>query len=156
MMKVRTVKHWLSTLSDEDEIGIDDGGLCLCLVSATADAPQLEVGGLPDEVCDECHAAITYEEQGDTGADQHDESCSMYEPSASSVAGAEAIIRDLASQDADPTAIGRAATTVAALDKWYAAGIEAGDRNICRAIDLLGRTRAAAIYDAINPPKENQ
>ena len=45
MMTVRDVRTWLSTLADDDEIGVDDGGLCL----ETRDgAAYLEVGGLPE------------------------------------------------------------------------------------------------------------
>ena len=47
-MEVREIKEWLDTLSDDDVVGIDDGGLCLQVVGDPE--PYLEVGGMPDEI----------------------------------------------------------------------------------------------------------
>ena len=46
----RELLDWLGTLADDQEIGIDDGGLTLqALDSPDGDAAYLEVGGLPEE-----------------------------------------------------------------------------------------------------------
>lgn len=45
-MSVGEIKEWLDTLDDEDEVGVDEGGLCLLVV----DKPDTycEIGGLPE------------------------------------------------------------------------------------------------------------
>jgi len=46
-MTVKDIQQWLSTLEQEDEVGVDDGGLTLQAVGF----PEiyLEIGGLPEE-----------------------------------------------------------------------------------------------------------
>jgi hypothetical protein len=46
-MPVRKIREWLDSLRDDQEVGVDEGGLCLEVV----DAPEeyLEVGGLPED-----------------------------------------------------------------------------------------------------------
>ena len=45
-MTVGEVREWLDTLSDDDEVGIDDGGLSLRVVGG--EDFYLEIGGLPE------------------------------------------------------------------------------------------------------------
>ena len=47
-MPVRDIRAWLATLDDDDEVGIDDGGLTLHVVGAEP-TPYLEIGGLPEK-----------------------------------------------------------------------------------------------------------
>lgn len=44
-MTVREIQEWLKTLKPTDRVGVDDGGLCLCVVGD--EEPYLEIGGLP-------------------------------------------------------------------------------------------------------------
>jgi len=44
---VMELRRWLNTLSDLDEVGIDDGGLCL--QSVNDPNAYYEVGGLPED-----------------------------------------------------------------------------------------------------------
>ena len=44
MMTVCEVREWLDGLNDDDEVGIDDGGLCLRVCDREE---WLEIGGLP-------------------------------------------------------------------------------------------------------------
>lgn len=44
--KVSAIQHWLATLRPDQEVGIDDGGLCLRVVDDPF--PYYEIGGLPD------------------------------------------------------------------------------------------------------------
>lgn len=46
-MKVSDISDWLNTLDEEDEVGIDEGGLML--VSVSDPETYLEVGGMPEE-----------------------------------------------------------------------------------------------------------
>jgi len=46
-MTVKDVQAWLSTLDQEDEVGVDEGGLTLQSVNDYE--AYLEVGGLPEE-----------------------------------------------------------------------------------------------------------
>ena len=46
-MQVKEIKEWLSALSDDDSVGVDDGGLCLCVVDDPE--PYLEIGGMPED-----------------------------------------------------------------------------------------------------------
>ena len=52
MMNVKEIKDWLSSLSDEAEVGVDEGGLCL-RVFGKEDDEYCEVGGLPEPEGDE-------------------------------------------------------------------------------------------------------
>jgi hypothetical protein len=47
MMTVRAIREWLDTLSLDEGVAIDDGGLALVVVGD--EETFLEVGGLPDE-----------------------------------------------------------------------------------------------------------
>jgi hypothetical protein len=54
-MNVKEIKRWLESLSDLDEVGVDDGGLCLRSVQH----PNVycEIGGIPEDAendCDNC------------------------------------------------------------------------------------------------------
>lgn len=51
MMSVTEVREWLASLPDDAMVAVDDGGLCLQLVSD--ESVYCEVGGLPDHECDE-------------------------------------------------------------------------------------------------------
>ena len=46
-MTVQEIREWLDTLSDEDEVGVDDTGLTLRVVGDLDS--YCEVGGLPEE-----------------------------------------------------------------------------------------------------------
>jgi len=46
-MSVQEIKEWLNTLEDADEVGIDEGGLCLRVVSNTE--TYCEIGGIPED-----------------------------------------------------------------------------------------------------------
>jgi len=46
-MKVIDIQDWLNTLDEDDEVGIDEGGLML--VAASDREAYCEVGGLPEE-----------------------------------------------------------------------------------------------------------
>ena len=50
-MTVAEIKDWLNNLDDDDEVGIDDGGLILQAVHSAE--IYLEVGGMPREGEDE-------------------------------------------------------------------------------------------------------
>ena len=67
------------------------------------------------------------------------------------IARATQIVRDCASQDRALETGGRDDSTLATIDGWHTAGAQAGDLDVCRAIDHLGRDRAARIYDTVNP-----
>ena len=45
-MQVKEIVEWLSTLDENDHVGVDDGGLCLCVV----EDPEVycEIGGMPE------------------------------------------------------------------------------------------------------------
>lgn len=64
---------------------------------------------------------------------------------------AERVVRDLARQDRDGETGGRKPSTVETLREWQRAGGQAGDLMTCAAIDALDETRAAEIYDSVNP-----
>lgn len=79
MITAKALREWLATVPENAEIGIDEGGLQLQVVTAHLWGPYLEVGGMPDEVCEECEAAIFYKDPETPAAnDQHAESCSLY------------------------------------------------------------------------------
>ena len=46
-MQVAELREWLATLTDDQLVGVDDGGLCLQVV----DDPETycEIGGLPED-----------------------------------------------------------------------------------------------------------
>ena len=46
-MTVEEIKEWLDLLDCSDEVGIDEGGLCL--VVASAPYVYLEIGGIDDD-----------------------------------------------------------------------------------------------------------
>jgi hypothetical protein len=46
-IKASELKQWLSTISDDQDVCIDDGGLTL--VCCDDDSVYCEVGGFPDE-----------------------------------------------------------------------------------------------------------
>ena len=45
-MTVREIREWLDGLHEDEEVGIDEGGLCLRVVNREAEE-WLEIGGLP-------------------------------------------------------------------------------------------------------------
>jgi hypothetical protein len=45
-MQAREILRWLATLNPSEEVGIDDGGLCLR--AADDETVYLEVGGMPE------------------------------------------------------------------------------------------------------------
>ena len=47
-MTVGEIKEWLKVLDDCDEVGVDEGGLCLRVVGLD-DTVYLEIGGIPEE-----------------------------------------------------------------------------------------------------------
>lgn len=51
MMTVKEVRRWLTTLRDDSDIAIDEGGLTLVEISAGTQetGAYLEVGGIPDD-----------------------------------------------------------------------------------------------------------
>ena len=46
-MTVKEITDWLNTMSDENHVGIDEGGLCLRMEEDPA--IYCEIGGLPEE-----------------------------------------------------------------------------------------------------------
>jgi hypothetical protein len=46
-MNVKEIKRWLDTLSDLDEVGVDEGGLTLCSVNHPN--VYVEIGGIPSD-----------------------------------------------------------------------------------------------------------
>ena len=46
-MPVSEIREWLDTLNDDDQVGVDDGGLCLQVVDDSAS--YCEIGGIPEE-----------------------------------------------------------------------------------------------------------
>lgn len=51
-MSVAEIRDWLSSLSDADLVGVDDGGLCLRVVGREEEV-WCEIGGLPEGEPDE-------------------------------------------------------------------------------------------------------
>lgn len=50
MMSVKEIMEWLESMTDDVQVGIDDGGLCLRTVEENpVDAAWLEIGGIPGE-----------------------------------------------------------------------------------------------------------
>ncbi len=70
MIAVRELRDWLNSLDPGDVIGVDDGGLTLCVVGTSA---YIEVGGLPEpESCDDCGEVIACGRCGDEHPENHD------------------------------------------------------------------------------------
>lgn len=79
MISVKRLREWVATLDDGDDVGISEDGVPqLQVVTAHIHAPYLDVGGMPDEVCDECGARIFYEPETPADNPQHEERCSLY------------------------------------------------------------------------------
>ena len=63
MMTKQEISAWLETLPEGAEVGIDDGGLCLLVLGSEE---YLEVGGLPEDKCEQCQSTKMTNQNNDT------------------------------------------------------------------------------------------